>query len=179
MDKFLNKLKPSSWIIEQINDLKINKKINVLDFASGNGRHSIKLSKKYSMITAIDKDINKLNMYKDVENINTICFDLETDEEWPLEKESFDVIIVTNYLYRPRIKELANLLKKDGFLLYETFAVGNEKYGKPSNPDYVLNKKELINIFKSKFEVIYYFQGKVIYDKISIVQRCCLKKKAT
>ena len=51
-------------------------------------------------------------------------------------KRVIDIIIVTNYLYRPRIKELANLFKKDGFLFYETFAVGNEKYGRPSNPDY-------------------------------------------
>ena len=179
MEKFTNKLKPSNWIINQVDALEISKKNNILDFASGNGRHAINLVKSYSRITAIDKDVNKLNLYKNTENINTICFDLETDEEWPLGKESFDVIIVTNYLYRPRIKELTSLLKKDGFLFYETFAVGNEKYGKPTNPAYLLKKRELINIFKNKFEIIYYFQGKVVSDKISIIQRCSLKKKTS
>ena len=179
MDKFLNNLKPSTWIINQINTLKIRRKINILDFASGNGRHAINLSKNYSMITAIDKDIEKLNLYKNIKNINTICFDLETNEDWPLEKESFDIIIVTNYLYRPRIKELANFLKKDGFIFYETFAVGNEEYGRPSNPDYLLKNEELIDIFKSTFDIMYYFQGKVINDQISIKQRCSLKKKAS
>ena len=179
MDKFLNNLKPSTWIINQINTLKIRRKINILDFASGNGRHAINLSKNYSMITAIDKDIEKLNLYKNIKNIKTICFDLETNEDWPLEKESFDIIIVTNYLYRPRIKELANFLKKDGFIFYETFAVGNEKYGRPSNPDYLLKNEELIDIFKSTFDIMYYFQGKVINDQISIKQRCSLKKKAS
>ena len=179
MDKFLNNLKPSTWIMNQINALKIRRKINILDFASGNGRHAINLSKNYSMITAIDKDIEKLNLYKNIENINTICFDLETDEEWPLEKESFDIIIVTNYLYRPRIKDLASFLKKGGFLFYETFAVGNENYGRPINPNYLLKDKELIDIFKGKCEILYYFQGKVVNDKTSIIQRCSLKKKAS
>ena len=179
MEKFPNKLKPSNWIIEQVASLKISKKINILDFASGNGRHAINLVTKYSTITAIDKDIDKLNLYKNIENINTICFDLETDKEWPLEKESFDIIIVTNYLYRPKVKELTNFLKKDGFIFYETFALGNEKYGRPSNPDYLLKNRELIDIFKSKFDIMYYFQGKVIHDKTSIIQRCALKKKAS
>ena len=179
MENYSDKLKPSIWIIEQVADLKISKKINILDFASGNGRHAINLANSYTTITAIDKNIDKLNLYKNIENINTIYFDLETDEKWPLEKESFDIIIVTNYLYRPRIKELASFLKKDGFLFYETFAVGNEKYGKPTNPNYLLKRKELINIFKSKFEIMYYFHGKVISDNISIVQRCSLKKKTS
>ena len=37
-----------------------------------------------------------------------ICFDLETDEEWPLKNEYYDIIIVVNYLYRPKIKKLIN-----------------------------------------------------------------------
>ena len=179
MDKFLNNLKPSTWIMNQINALKIRRKINILDFASGNGRHAINLSKNYSMITAIDKDIEKLNLYKNIKNIKTICFDLETNEDWPLEKESFDIIIVTNYLYRPRIKDLASFLKKGGFLFYETFAVGNENYGRPVNPNYLLKDKELIDIFKDKCKIIYYFQGKVVNEKTSIIQRCSLKKKAS
>ena len=68
--------------------------------------------KKNIIVTAIDKDQEKLNKYKNLNNINTICFDLETKEEWPLVKEYYDVIIVVNYLFRPKIKKLINLLKK-------------------------------------------------------------------
>ena len=94
----------SEWILSQIQTQKIIKKINLLDFATGNGRNSISLSNKNIIVTAIDKDQEKLNLYKNLSNINTICFDLETKEEWPLVEEYYDIIIVVNYLYRPSIK---------------------------------------------------------------------------
>ena len=103
--------------------------------------------KKNIIVTAIDKDQEKLNKYKNFNNINTICFDLETKEEWPLVKEYYDVIIVVNYLFRPKIKKLITLLKKDGFLFYETFSVGNEKYGSPKNPDFLLKRQRIVRYF--------------------------------
>ena len=177
MKKTLLKLKPSPWIINQVKIVQKRKKINILDFASGGGRHSINLANNRRFITAIDKDRSKLELYKNIKNINLICFDLERNDKWPLEKESFDIIIVTNYLYRPRIKELGRFLKTDGFLFYETFAVGNEKYGKPSNPAYLLKHMELLKTFKNDFETMYYFQGKTIENKVAIIQRCSLKKR--
>lgn len=177
MKKTLLKLKPSPWIINQVEIVQKRKKINILDFASGGGRHSINLASNRRVITAIDKDRSKLELYKNIKNINPICFDLERNDKWPLEKESFDVIIVTNYLYRPRIRELASFLKIGGFLFYETFAVGNEKYGKPSNPDYLLKHMELLKTFKNDFETMYYFQGKTIENEVAIIQRCSLKKR--
>ena len=177
MEKTLLKLEPSPWIIKQVEIVQKRKKINILDFASGGGRHSINLANNRRFITAIDKDRSKLELYKNIKNINLICFDLERNDKWPLEKESFDIIIVTNYLYRPRIKELGRFLKTDGFLFYETFAVGNEKYGKPSNPAYLLKHMELLKTFKNDFETMYYFQGKTIENKVAIIQRCSLKKR--
>ena len=177
MEKTLLKLEPSPWIIKQVEIVQKRKKINILDFASGGGRHSINLANHRRFITAIDKDRSKLELYKNIKNINLICFDLERNDKWPLEKESFDIIIVTNYLYRPRIKELGSFLKTDGFLFYETFAVGNEKYGKPSNPAYLLKHMELLKTFKNDFETMYYFQGKTIENEVAIIQRCSLKKR--
>ena len=46
----------SEWIFSQIQALKIKTKINLLDFASGNGRNCIPLSNKNVFVTAIDKD---------------------------------------------------------------------------------------------------------------------------
>ena len=76
----------SEWIFSQIASLNIKRKINLLDFASGNGRNCIPLPKENIIVTAIDKDQKKLNQYKSFNNINTICFDLETTKEWPLPK---------------------------------------------------------------------------------------------
>ena len=169
----------SKWIFNQIDALQIKKKINLLDFASGNGRNSIPLSNKNFIVTAIDKDQEKLNKYKNHNNINTIPFDLETEKEWPLSREYFDVIIVVNYLYRPKIKKLIDLLKKNGYLFYETFSFGNEKYGSPKNPDFLLKDGELLDIFENELVPLSYYNGKIIGENISIKQRASFKKKTS
>lgn len=169
----------SEWIFSQIESLNIKRKINLLDFASGNGRNCIPLPKKNIIVTAIDKDQKKLNEYKSFNNINTICFDLETTKEWPLAKEYYDVIIVVNYLYRPKIKELINLLKKGGFLFYETFSVGNEKYGSPKNPKFLLKDRELLDIFGQNLLPLSFYDGQSNYGKVSIKQRASFIKRAS
>ena len=169
----------SEWIFSQIESLNIKRKINLLDFASGNGRNCIPLPKENIIVTAIDKDQKKLNQYKSFNNINTLCFDLETAKEWPLAKEYFDVIIVVNYLYRPKIKELINLLKKGGFLFYETFSVGNEKYGSPKNPKFLLKDRELLEIFGEKLLPLSFYDGQSNYGRVSIKQRASFIKKAS
>ena len=167
---------PTIWLIKQIKLLAPRRKIEILDFASGNGRNSIHLAEKNRNITAIDKDSVKLVKYDHFEHINTICFDLETDQNWPLKEKYYDIILVVNYLYRPKIKKILNLLKDGGYLFYETFSVGNERYGSPKNPDFLLKDKELINLFNKKNEILSYFNGKVIEEKMSIKQRCIIKK---
>ena len=169
----------SEWIFNQIESLNINKKINLLDFASGDGRNCIPLSKTNISVTAIDIDQEKLNKYKSFKNINTICFDLETTEQWPLVKGYYDVIIVVNYLYRPKIKKLINLLNKNGFLFYETFSLGNEKYGSPKNPNFLLKDNELLDIFGQELLPLSFYDGKSNHGKIAIKQRASFKKKAS
>ncbi len=168
--------RPTTWITDQIKLFAPKREIQILDFASGNGRNSIHLAGKNRNITAIDKDSKKLIQYNCFEYINTICFDLEINQNWPLKENYYDIIIVVNYLYRPKIKKLMNLLKNGGYLFYETFSAGNERYGSPKNPNFLLKDRELINLFSKKNEILSYFNGKVIEEKISIKQRCLIKK---
>ena len=168
----------SNWIINQIENLKIKKRINLLDFASGSGRNCIPLSNKNISITAIDKNQEKLSHYKRLNNINTICFDLETNEEWPLIREYYDVIIVVNYLFRPKSKKLISLLKKDGFLFYETFSVGNEKYGFPKNTNFLLKERELLYMFGKELVTLSFYDGEIQESKASIKQMASFKKGA-
>jgi hypothetical protein len=164
--------------LQQIKKINFKKKsINILDFASGFGRHSIQISKEGNFVTAIDKDQEKLNYYKHIKNIETICFDLETNEIWPLKKNFYDLVIVTNYLYRPRITEIGDLVRKEGYILYETFSEGNEKYGKPKSKKFLLKERELIDTFEDQFEIIDYFNGCVEEPIKKIIQRCTLKKE--
>ena len=166
----------SEWIFDQIKSLKIRNKMKLLDFASGNGRNCIPLLNTNIVVTAIDKNQDKLNKYKSLYKINTICFDLETTEDWPLVREYYDVIIVVNYLYRPKIKKLISLLKKDGFLFYETFSIGNEKYGSPKNPDFLLKDRELLDIFGKDLLPLSFFDGQSNYGNMAIKQMASFKK---
>jgi hypothetical protein len=74
--------------------------------------------------------------------VRTLQADLEGDD-WPLAGQSFAGIVVTNYLWRPRLPDVLALLAPGGVLIYETFMLGNEVYGKPSNADYLLRPGEL------------------------------------
>ena len=167
---------PSRWIINCVEAVTNNKELQILDFASGNGRHSKSLADNNRKITAVDNDDVKLSTYKNYQSIKTICFDLESEESWPLKRNYYDIVIVTNYLYRPKIKKIGDLVKENGYLFYETFARGNERYGKPSNPNFLLKDKELIRVFKKKFKILYYFNGQGFSNEKKIIQRCAIKK---
>jgi hypothetical protein len=72
--------------------------------------------------------------------------DLETGAAWPL-GGGYDAVVVTNYLHRPLFAGLAAALAPGGLLLYETFAQGNERFGKPSSPAFLLAPGELLGAF--------------------------------
>ena len=174
----MNNIKPSEWIVNQLKPIiKDNNINNLLDLACGNGRHSIYFSKKIKKIYSIDYDINKLQNFLYSDNIFSICFDLEKNNIWPF-KFQFDVVVVVNYLHRENFNKILNLVKLNGFLLYETFSEGNEKFGKPKNPKFLLKKNELKKMIGKKFSIINYSSSKILTPKIAIKQ-CCVAKRVT
>ena len=104
------------------------------------------------------------------EGITFVKADLEDGSPWPFEGRRFGGIVVTNYLYRPLLQILAQSLAEGGALIYETFMVGNEKFGKPSNPHFLLRPGELLQAFAS-LTVAGFEQGTT--DKAA-VQRICV-----
>ena len=98
--------------------------------------------------------------------------DLEDGGPWPLPGERFQGIVVTNYLHRPLFPVLADSLAPGGVLLYETFMLGNERYGKPSNPAFLLRPGELWQAFRS-LHLIAFEQGTVAEPKAAMIQRLC------
>lgn len=112
----------------------------VLDFASGSGRHAIAAQALGLSVTAVDRDAQALAQIGGA--VRCLVADLETDP-WPTEMADFDAVVVCNYLFRPRFAEICGLLAPGGVLVYETFARGNEAYGRPGNPDFLLETGEL------------------------------------
>ena len=132
----------------------------VLDLACGQGRHARYFAGRGHRVVAVDRDETALAMLGDDPRIETRRLDLEGDR-WPLPDERFGAIVVTNYLHRPLFPFLLAALEGDGVLLYETFARGNEAFGRPSNPDFLLQKDELWRIAERRLTVVAFEQGAV------------------
>lgn len=114
----------------------------VLDLACGSGRHTRLLAAQGYRVLAVDRNLAAISELRELTGVTAQVMDLEGDD-WPLAGQSFDGIVVTNYLWRPRLGELFALLRPGGVLIYETFMVGNAAYGKPSNPEFLLRPGEL------------------------------------
>ena len=94
-------------------------------------------------VLGVDRDENALLTAKTFGEV--LRADLE-NTDWPLTGRQFDAVVVTNYLWRPAWNALLACLKPEGVLIYETFALGNESVGKPSRPDFLLNRSELLQL---------------------------------
>lgn len=147
----------------------------ILDLACGAGRHTVLLASLGHQILAVDRDISMMETLKSA-LIQTLKLDLE-DSEWPLLKQEFSAIVVTNYLYRPFLDELPKMLCEGGVLIYETFAEGNAQFGKPSNPNFLLKPGELLALAqRSGLKVIAYEDICLDQPKPAMVQRICAVK---
>jgi SAM-dependent methyltransferase len=150
--------KPSSWV-ERFAAL-VPAGARVLDLAAGHGRHARFFAARGARVVAVDRDAEALSTLLDIPNIETRVLDLEAGP-WPLSEERFDAIVVTNYLHRPSLPSVLAALAENGVLVYETFARGNEAYGRPSNPDFLLQEDELLRLVEHRLTVVAFEQGVV------------------
>lgn len=144
----------------------------VLDLACGDGRHARLLADRGYRVEAVDRDAAALASLTGLAGIIPRLADLEGGE-WPYGRAQFDGIVVTNYLYRPRLDDLLAALKPGGVLIYETFMAGNEAFGKPSNPAFLLRPAELLEVVRSRLNVVAFEQGRIGTPETAVVQRIC------
>jgi len=147
----------------------------ILDVACGRGRHSKYCLEAGYRVIAVDSDRVKLQCLSGLNGITTLCHDLERDL-WPFEKLRFQGVIVTNYLHRELMANISLSLARSGVLIYETFAEGNEDFGKPTNKDFLLKSNELLHYFEPDFHIVSYQQGLISKPKKAIIQRLCAIK---
>ena len=148
----------------------------VLDHACGGGRHARLFAARGFRVVAVDRNAEALATLTGVPGIEARCEDLE-DGPWPLAGELFDAVVVTNYLYRPRLHELLACVAPAGVLIYETFMVGNERFGRPANPEFLLRPGELLDCLGEGFTVLAFEQGVVERPKAAVVQRVCAVRR--
>jgi hypothetical protein len=128
-------------------------------------------------VWAVDQDIRALGELAGLPGVHVQQMDLE-GSEWPLFGQRFDAIVVSNYLFRPRLADLLGLLGQTGVLIYETFLLGNEALGRPTNPDYLLREDELFCWVAGHLRIIAFEQGRVDRPGPAMVQRICAVGKA-
>jgi SAM-dependent methyltransferase len=148
----------------------------VLDLACGPGRHARHLAGLGYRVEAVDRDPAALAALAGVAGVATRCADLE-NAPWPYAAGRFDGIVVSNYLYRPLMADLLAALRPGGVLIYETFALGNEKLGRPSNPEFLLRPGELLQWVQGSLQVLAFEQGRVESPKPAVIQRICALRR--
>jgi SAM-dependent methyltransferase len=150
----------------------------VLDLACGEGRHARYLAGLGYRVEAVDRDRAALAALDGAAGVRTRCADLEA-APWPYAPGSFDGIVVANYLHRPLVADLLAALRPGGVLIYETFALGNEKLGRPSSPAFLLRPQELLQWVAGRLQVLAFEQGRIELPKPAVVQRICALGRET
>jgi SAM-dependent methyltransferase len=155
---------PSEWVVRWA---PLVERGPVLDVACGGGRHALYFADRGFEVVAVDRDDPGLP-----KSVSFVKADLENGSPWPFADRRFAAIIVTNYLHRPLFPQLAHALEEGGVLIYETFMIGNERFGRPSNPHFLLRPGELLQAFGA-LDIAGFEQGRVDRPKPAMIQRLC------
>jgi SAM-dependent methyltransferase len=161
---------PSAWVLRFASLVATGGE--VLDFACGSGRHARWFGRNGWRVEAVDRDPAALDTLAGEPGVRVRQADLE-DGPWPYDGHVFDAIVVTNYLFRPRLDALLASVGPDGVLIYETFMLGNERHGRPANPEFLLRPGELLARLVGGWTIVAFEQGEVSSPRPAVIQRVC------
>lgn len=150
---------------------------SVLDLACGGGRHARWFASRGHPVLAVDRDPGIVALSDADRRIETRVADLEQGP-WPTGGARFSCVVVTNYLHRPLFQSIVAAVAPGGILLYETFAVGHEKYGRPARPEFLLRAGELLDVVAGALRVVAFEDRLVDVPRPAMVQRICAVREA-
>jgi len=162
-------MEPSAWITRF--GAAVAPRGSVLDVACGGGRHTRWFVERGHHVTAVDRDLSGVADLLGDERVELVDHDLEDGSPWPFPDRPFAAVVVTNYLWRPILADVVRSVGPGGWLLYETFAVGNERFGHPTNPDFLLRPGELLGAVHGGLRVVAYEDVVVEQPRPAAVQR--------
>ena len=150
----------------------------VLDLACGAGRHVRLFLERGHPVAAVDVDLSGIADMIGRPGLETLEVDLEDGRPFPLAGRRFAGVVVTNYLYRPLFPALVAALAPGGALIYETFAKGNEGFGRPRRPEHLMNPGELLEAVRGQLRVRAYEDLIVKAPRPAAIQRICAVNEA-
>lgn len=135
----------------------------VLDLACGTGRNGLLLAQHGIHVVFADRSASALDIVKKSLSDNALPgriwqIDLEKANSRPLANHKYSAILGFRYLHRPLFAAIRKAVEPGGLVIYETFTVENRRFGRPDNPDFLLQRGELKTIFED-WELIHYFEG--------------------
>jgi len=160
---------PSPWV--QRFAAHIPAHATALDLASGSGHNGRWLMGRGLHVTFLDRDVSAIADLAWAEDAEIIKADLETGERFPILGRQFDCVVVTNYLWRDILDDICKAVTPGGWLIYETFGTGNEAFGRPRNPDFLLRPGELAETVRDSFRIIGYEHGQRDIPSPAVIQR--------
>ncbi len=165
--------RPSDWVARFAPHTPAG--AGVLDVACGGGRNLRRFLSLGRTVTGIDRDVSGLADLAGRTEVEIIAADLENGAPWPLPAaRRFAAVVVTNYLHRPLFPALIGAVAEGGLLIYETFAVGNERFGRPRSPDFLLRPGELWRTAQAHgLTVVAYEHGFRAAPAPAVMQRVC------
>jgi SAM-dependent methyltransferase len=166
---------PSGWVLRWAPSLPARG--TVLDLACGSGRHTRFLRGRGHRVVAVDRDLGGVADLADDPAVELVAVDLEDGRPFPLADRGFDGVVVTRYLHRPLLPALVAAVAPGGLLIYETFARGHERLGRPTNPDFLLLPGELYDVVRGELRVLAYEDLVVAQPKPAAIQRICARRE--
>lgn len=130
-----------------------------LDLACGAGRDAVFLAQHGFDVEGWDNAPEALERARDLARrhgvtVRTERRDLERPGLEPPAR-TFDLIVCFRFLHRPLFPWMERALAPGGWLVYETYRVGQERFGRPIRPHFLLGRGELALAFPT-LETIHY-----------------------
>lgn len=151
----------------------------MLDLACGSGRHTRLFRDRGHPVVAVDIDVSGITDLAGRAGVEIVVADLEDGRPFPLADRRFAGVVVSNYLHRPLLPALIEAVAPAGVLIYATFARGNERFGRPADPRFLLRPGELLEAVRGRLRVVAYEDLVLDVPRAAAVQRLCAVREPT
>jgi 2-polyprenyl-3-methyl-5-hydroxy-6-metoxy-1,4-benzoquinol methylase len=139
--------RPSSWFLWHTHLIRPGAR--VLDFACGEGRHSLAAAALGARVVGVDRDESKLDAARDraaAARLPIEWYNVDLEGPWP-ELGTFDAVLVFNYLDRANMSRILGLVAPGGRLMMETFLEAQLEAGwGPTSESHLLRPGELARL---------------------------------